>query len=154
MKKRLLLLHFILLSILFGYAAGTYNITLVLWQKYGSLSFIVKNKAYKAEAMLTKAASKGYTINTIIAGESNSLAIVLPDIATGKYTFGTGDKQSSMFVNNTNYLLNDGYINTRINGKQLSGNFKVKYYSADGKGGYNKIPSGEISGTFEELIIP
>jgi hypothetical protein len=123
-------------------------------QKQGSLSFTFKNKEYKTGVVLLKTSTgTGYTINTGSMAQNNSIAIVLPDIATGRYPFSTGNDQSNMFINGNNYLLNDGYINIEAKGKVLSGNFKAKYYSSNGKGGYNKIPAGEINGTFDQLII-
>ncbi|MCP9753526.1 hypothetical protein EGI32_21455 [Ferruginibacter sp. HRS2-29] len=119
------------------------------------MSFIFKNKEYRTDVALLKISDGNrYTINTGTTTQSYSIAIVLPGIANGRYPFGSGDEQSNMFIGNSNYLLNDGYIELQATGKLLSGNFKAKYYGSNGKGGYNKISSGEISGNFHQLLIP
>lgn len=153
--KCLLCTVFLLPAIFFNCSISGHIKNTTVYPKHGTISFIFKNKEYRSDAVLIKtAADSGYAINTVAGMQGFSIVVLLPETAAGKYPFGTGNLQSSMFIDNSNYLLNDGFIITRVNGKLFSGTFKVKYFSTDGKGGYNKVPAGEISGAFNQIIIP
>lgn len=155
MKPRQIILYF-LLSVLNVTVAGAFFTTAktAVPVRGGSIVFVFKNTAYKANVVLTKAASiNGYIIQTENEQKNYSIALIVPAVSTAKYMLENEQRQSSMLINNTAYILGDGHVNIIVTGRQLSATFTAKCYAADGKGGYQKNAAADVSGTITNVPI-
>ena len=153
MKVNMQYCKIFLVFIIIGFSVKANSLSSVA--KVGTISFTLKGKIYKLNAEVVKKINvDGYDITTGLNGGNDNILLSLPKLSSANFNFGSNQFQSSAWVNNIPYHLNDGQINIIIEGKQLSGKFTAKMYEPDGKGGYKAKPTETISGTFTNIIIP
>ncbi|MFC4262734.1 hypothetical protein ACFOWM_07590 [Ferruginibacter yonginensis] len=159
MKHKAIILHIITYLILFS-SNGTANTPYIPTKKIslvrnGIIQFSCFNHQYKLNVIMVKKPNdKGYDITSAVNNNQQNILISLTHTNNGVQPFLNQQNQSSIWLNNKTYLLNNGQIELTAEGKILSGAFNAKLFEEDGKGGYKTSTTQHINGSFSGIIIP